>query len=95
MKYPKSILTENLGECYWCKTTSQVEIHHVFHGANRKNATKYGCVIGLCRTHHTGGKQSAHKNNAIDMQLKQIAQTKFEQIYGREKFMEVFRKSYL
>ena len=95
MKYPKSILTDNLGECYICKTTNQVEVHHVFHGANRSNATKYGCVIGLCRQHHTGSKMSVHRNNKIDLQLKQIAQTKFEKIYGHEKFMEVFKRNYL
>lgn len=95
MKYPPSILTDNLQECYLCKTTVQVEVHHVFHGANRSNATKYGCVIGLCRKHHTCGKQSVHRNNMLDEQLKQMAQTKFEEIYGHDKFMEVFHKSYL
>ena len=95
MKYPPSILTNNLQECYICKTTMRVEVHHVLHGANRKNATKYGLVIGLCDKHHRNGRYAVHRNNVMDEQLIQIAQTKFEEIHGHDKWMEVFHKSFL
>lgn len=82
-------------ECYFCKTTLNLEEHHIFYGiANRKNAEKHGLKVFLCKNHHTGAN-GVHFNKDIDIQLKQTAQRKFEKNKTRAEFMEVFGRNYL
>ena len=95
IKRNKSILTDNMERCFFCGRPKE-HIHEVFYGTdNRQKSIQWGCYIPLCLAHHTGSKNSVHRNHALDMQLKQITQTKFEEMYGHDKFMEVFHKSYL
>lgn len=96
--YKKSILTDNLKQCYVCGTPYDIEIHHVFFGRNRKLADKDGCVIPLCMYHHRGllgvhGK----KGQKLDMQLKQLCQKKWLEYYNKEleDFIQRYRKNYL
>ena len=80
--------------CYVCGSP-YVERHHIYAGARRKQSEKFGCVVFLCRAHHTGG-QGVHFNKALDLKLKQECQRAWEEHYGdREKFRRVFGKSYL
>lgn len=89
----KSIL-QNIKRCWVCGNP-YVEEHHVLYGTSkRKLSEKYGLKVYLCHEHHTG-KKGAHFNKVLDTQLKMFAQKKFEEIYGHEKFMEVFKKNYL
>ena len=78
--------------------------HHVFSGPNRKMSEKYGLYVNLCCYRcHNGGPHSVHmeRNAGLDLQLKQYAQLQFENhqyrdFHGsREKFREIFGKSYL
>ena len=91
----KSIITDDMEHCFICGSP-YVQVHHCLHGtANRKMADKYKLVIPLCQKHHTGGLDSVHRNAELNLQVKRIAQEAFEQKYSREKFMEVFGKSYV
>ena len=80
----------------WVCGNPNVERHHVFHGtANRKQSERYGCVVFLCRAHHTGG-HGVHFDKALDLKLKQACQKAWEERYGdRDKFRRTFGKSYL
>lgn len=91
----KSIIQKEK-ECYVCKTTFNLQEHHIIYGtSNRKQSEKYGLKVWLCRGHHTGST-GVHFNKPLDLHLKKLAQEHFEAEYGtRERFREVFGKSYL
>lgn len=93
MNYPPSIITEDMEHCFVCGAYG-VEIHHCLGAANRKNSTKYGLVVPLCRECHIGNN-GVHMNRERNDALKRIAQTKFEQKYSHDEWMEVFGKNYL
>ena len=80
----KSIITNDMEHCFICGNPT-VAFHHVINGvANRKKSDKYGLIVPLCPRHH----DEIHQNQ-------KLAQKKFEEVYGHEKFMEVFRKNYI
>ncbi|MBO7672432.1 phosphoenolpyruvate carboxykinase [bacterium] len=94
----KSIIVSDLKQCYVCKSTVNVEVHHCIHGvAGRKLATKYHLLVGLCPECHRGTNGVHGKNgHNLDNHLKQLAQHAWENKYGnREKWIEIFGKSYL
>ena len=66
-----------------------VALHHVFEGRNRKNSTKYGMIVPLCKKHHDW----VHKTNYKG--FKENAQKDFEKKYSREEFIKTFGRSYL
>ncbi len=94
----RSIIVKDLKVCYVCRTRSNVEVHHCIHGvAGRKLATKYHLLVGLCPECHRGTNGVHGKNgHDLDIHLKRLAQRSWEFKYGnREKWIEIFGKSYL
>lgn len=90
----KSILQDEK-ECFFCKTTMDLEEHHVVYGtANRKQSEKNGLKVWLCHEHHTGNS-GVHFNKDLDTQLKELAQKTFEESHTHEEWMRVFGKNYL
>lgn len=92
-KYPPSIITSRMDRCFICGAYG-VEIHHIMGGANRKNSTKYGLVVPLCRGCHTGDN-GVHMNRDRNDALKRIAQSRFEQKYSHDEWMSIFGRNYL
>lgn len=91
----KSIIS-NSKECYVCHTPQNLHKHHIYEGvANRKKSDKYGCWCYLCGRHHNLSDEGVHFNKALDLNLKQECQRRFEEIYDRSKFMETFSKTYI
>lgn len=90
-----SILQEDMNYCYKCGRYG-TEIHHCLYGtANRKLSDRYGLVVGLCYNHHRG-KQGVHNGNReLDMELKQYAQRRFQEVYPDVEFLAVFGRNYL
>ena len=83
-------------ECYVCKTTQDLNSHHIFYGQkNRKWSEKYGLKIWLCSAHHNMSDAGIHFNKELDTEVKQMAQRKFEETHTREEWMSVFGKNYL
>ena len=75
-----------------------VQKHHIFSGSKRKFAEKYGYIIPLCMTHHTGdeGIHLHGNSNALALSWKRKAQQHYEAHYGtREDFIRECGKSYL
>ena len=96
MKPIKELRLQEHKVCFFCSMTTGLHLHHVYGGsANRKKSDKYGCVVWLCGPHHNLSKDGVHMNHKRDLILKQYTQRKFEEVYGHEKFMEVFKKNYL
>ena len=82
-------------ECYITGSTGGLNCHHIFKGPRRKAADKYGCWVWLRWDWHNGASYGVHFNPALDLQLKQECQRRFEELHGHEKFMSVFGKNYL
>lgn len=79
-------------KCFITGAKVNLDRHHCFHGPRRKAAEKWGCWIWLRHDLH----QELHdKNKELDRMIERACQERFEELYGHEKFMEVFSKSYL
>lgn len=77
----RSIMTDNLNECYYCGTTENVELHHCIHGNKelRSLSTSAHLIIPCCSTCHRGmngihGKYGKEK----DLRLQALAQEMWE-----------------
>ncbi|EXG84457.1 hypothetical protein K413DRAFT_1198 [Clostridium sp. ASBs410] len=92
----KSVL-QDTKECYFCHSTYCLEDHHIFFGtSNRKRSEKRGLKVWLCDKHHRYDPDAVHRNRRSDLQLKEMAQTYYEQNIGtRKQFIVEFGKSYL
>ena len=77
--------------CYFanheCK--GQSEIHHVYPGKNRSNSTKYKMLVRLCDYHHD------NLTPEQDLELRQVYQKKFMEMYPDEDFLKIFFRNYL
>lgn len=83
-------------ECLVCHTTIGLHKHHCIYGtANRQKSEKYGLTVYLCARHHNGSNYGIHFNKTLDLKIKKLAQTKFEETHSREEFIKEFGRSYL
>ena len=83
-------------KCFICGTRNNLHIPEIYYGtANRKKSIEYGCYVSLCAYHHNMSDYGVHYNKALDLNLKQECQRRFEEIYDNAKFMETFNKNYL
>lgn len=90
-----SAFTDDMDHCYFTGT-SPVERHHIFGAANRKNSERYGFVIPLRADLHPNGAGAGKGAAEIDLRLKKMAQTYFEEHCGtREEFRGIFGRSWL
>lgn len=88
------MLGEPVKACYICGCQRDIEVHHVFGGANRINSEKYGLKVHLCREHHTGNI-GVHRDADLMRMFHRIGQREFEKHYSHEMFMQVFGRNYL
>lgn len=93
-----SVLQGDLSTCFVTGSTN-VAIHHIFPGKGRRRKCElYGFLVALEPRYHNMSNYSVHAvpNAGLDLQLKQMAQTYFEEHYGtRETFIQEFGRSYL
>ena len=94
----KSII-QSKKECFICRvnydvtTTNELHEHHIF---EEKPSEKYGLKIWLCHRHPISNpRYSIRYQKQLDLELKQLAQMKFEETHTRKEFIEHFIKSYL
>ena len=104
----RSIMTNNLNECYYCGTTESVELHHCIHG-NKKNrdlATTYHLLIGICSQCHRGidgihGKYGKEKDLKLQAEAQDVwekrrvrkGRSKPESV--RQEWIDIFGKDYI
>jgi len=80
---------------YFSGATQGLEKHHIYFGNPlRKLSDQYGCWVWLTSEEHRGNN-GPHMNRETDLRLKRECQQEFESLYGHEKFMEVFGRSYI
>ena len=90
----KSIMQDDMDYCFICGRYG-TEIHHIFFGtSNRKMSDKYRCVVGLCYEHHRGNS-GVHHNRELDLELKRMAQKRFQEVYPEYDFLAIFGRNYL
>ena len=63
-------------------------------GANKEKSEKYGLLVPLCMTHHTG-MFGVHTDPERMLEMRRIGQRVFEHKYGRDLWMKEFGKNYL
>lgn len=88
-----SIFTKDLSRCYLCGKPKD-HLHEIYFGKNRVNSMKWGCVIPLCWSCHQG-PHGVHKNEQLNIKLKQKCQLKFNEVYPDINFLEIFKKNYI
>ena len=79
-------------KCFITGAQRGLERHHCLHGIRRKAAEEWGCWCWLRSDLH---RELHDKNKELDRMIERACQERFEELYGHEKFMEVFGKSYL
>ena len=87
----RSIMQTELA-CYLTGSQTMLELHHCFHGPRRKAADEWGCWIWLRQDLH---RRLHDQDKELDRRIERECQERFEELYGHEKFMEIFGKSYL
>jgi len=82
------------GYCYNCHTTYQLQAHHCYGGnPDRQHSDDYGLVVDLCHTCHLS--VTDEKDQQLISELQQEGQRRFEAIYGKDKFRQIFGRNYL
>jgi hypothetical protein len=92
-KVQKIILQERR-ECWVCGTTQSLEEHHAFGAANRPLSEKYGLKAYFCHNCHNEnipGNPGIHFNKELRLRFKREAQKKFEEVYSRQEFKDIFK----
>lgn len=91
-------IIQNNKECFVCKTTKSLQLHHIFYGMKCRNLSEEnGLKVWLCPFHHVGTKQGVHFNKQFDLYLKRVA----EEIWigknhkTKDDFIKIFGKNYL
>ena len=75
-----SILTQDFDTCYVCGRQAQ-DMHHIFHGADKKFSEKNGFMIPVCRECHN---KVHHQGGGLDRELKEEAQRVYLiKVFGR------------
>ena len=80
--------------CLVCRTTLNLERHHIFGAARRPLSEEYGLTVWLCHEHHTG-IHGVHFDKVFMQELKELGQEVFTEKYGDELFFQRFGKNYL
>ena len=90
-------------ECYVTRKKMNIsaagglQVHHIYAGKNRRTSDQNGFWIWILPYWHTGCNEAVHCKNgsALDMELKQDCQRKYEETHTREEFMQLIGRSYL
>lgn len=94
----KSVFTDDMDHCMFTGS-SPVERHHIFYnmgGGMKKKCEKYGFIAPLRPDLHPNGVYAGKDAKDVDLKLKTMAQSYYEEHYGtREEFIKEFKKSYL
>lgn len=95
----KSIITDDLENCYLCKKqyrlTRRECIHHIYGGPLRKISERNGFTVPLCHKCHNMSDKAVHFNKKLDLELKKTCQRIFEETHSRQEFMKLIGRNYL
>lgn len=104
MGKPKSeSILQTEKECYICRkrygmrAVGGLQVHHIYFGKNRKISDANGFWVWLLPIYHTESNIAVHCKNgeALDRELKEDCQRKYEETHSREEFIKLIGRSYL
>ena len=75
-----------------------LDTHHIFNGGARRTSEIFGATVRLCHGRcHQLGKYSVHRNQDVDLMLKQYGERLVMEEYGWsvDDFRAIFGKNYL
>ena len=82
-------------ECWVTHQTGGLHKHHIFFGnGKRELSEKYGLFVWLRADWHNMSDYGVHFNPALDLELKQEGQRRFQEVYGRDGFYRIFGRYY-
>lgn len=84
-------MTDDMKRCYFCGQPACKTPHHIMNKYDKKKSEEWGLMLPICFQHH----QMIHDKGDNMLKVRQLGQRRFEELYGHEKWMEVFGKSYL
>jgi hypothetical protein len=92
----ESILRTEKGICYACGCNRGYELHHIFFNALRPIADREGLTCYLCAECHRG-TYGVHgrEGNALNRELKHIAQQRWEFLHSHEEWMTMIGRNYI
>lgn len=61
-------------ECFLCGSTYQMELHHVFGGANKSKSEEDELMVWLCRKCHHEVHHGAHRSGEFMKYLRQYGE---------------------
>lgn len=89
----KSVITDNMEECFLCGYRVE-EVHHAIYGTkDHKQADKFKLLVPLCSRCHR--RVHNFPNQKDDLYLKELAQRTFQSVYPELKWTDYFSKNYL
>lgn len=90
----KSIL-QNEKRCFISGSTTGLQRHHIYFGANRRISEQNGFYVWLIPEYHNMSDYGVHFDKAFDLKLKQDCQRKYEETHSREEFIALIGRNYL
>ena len=87
----RSILQSDKDKCYVCHRKLPLDTHEAIGGMNRLTSIKWGLILYLCRECHSALDLDQDKKEELQV----LAQNKFVELYGYDKFMEEFKMDYI
>lgn len=80
--------------CYFCGTTKNLHLHHIYFSANRKISGQNGFTTYLCQEHHTG-RTGVHHNRDNDLILKRECEKWYLKNHTFEEFIQLIGRNYI
>ena len=82
-------------ECWFCGSTRNLHLHHIYFAANRKISDKNGFTAYLCMEHHTGSN-GVHMNIENNLKLKRACEQWYlNNGHTKAEFMQLIGHNYI
>ena len=84
--------------CYITGSEYNLQLHHIYGGWGRRDlCNEHGFWCFLRGDYHNQAPYGVHEKDghALDLQLKQECQRKFEETHTRQEFMAIIGRNYL
>ena len=91
-----SILTDDLEHSFLTPEVPAECIHHIYEGTGRRKISeREGFIVPLTNRQHNMSNEAVHFNKKLDLYLKRLCQSIYEQTHTREEFIKLIGRSYL
>jgi hypothetical protein len=89
--YVPSIMVKDPDICCLCGRGGDMARHEIYFGPNRQASKANGFWVTVCPACHN----MIHRNRKIDLELKKMCQSHYEESHTRAEFMALIGRNYL